>query len=65
MVTDMVVLEFKQYAEACRWRQTVIDRKQHREEGDEMDGFYEGIRKIFSEEEIRIWRILLPTKLVQ
>ncbi|KAK4272437.1 hypothetical protein QN277_020997 [Acacia crassicarpa] len=63
--SDMVVVEFRQYAVGCRWRQTVVNRKQHREEGDEMDGFYGGIRKLFSEEEIRRWTILWPTKLVQ
>ncbi|XP_028761505.1 F-box protein At2g26850 [Neltuma alba] len=63
--SDMVVLEFKQYALGCRWRQAVIDRKHHREEGDEVDGFYGGIRKLYGEEEIRMWTSLWPDKLVE
>lgn len=60
MLTDMVVLEFKQYARGSRWREAVIDRKHHREEGNEVDGFYGGIRKIHSEEEITRWKNLWP-----
>ncbi|KAI4382150.1 hypothetical protein MLD38_008149 [Melastoma candidum] len=58
--SDTVVLEFDQYAQGSRWRYTTIDRKNHREEGNEADGFYGGIRKLRTEKEISIWKQLWP-----
>lgn len=58
---DIVMLEFNQYTPGSRWRTTTIDRKDHREEGNEADGFYGGIRKLQSNEEISMWRHLWPT----
>ncbi|KAJ7976592.1 F-box protein [Quillaja saponaria] len=62
---DMVILEFNQYNSGSRWRQTVINRKYHREEGNEIDGFYGGIRKLHNEEEIARWKNLWPTRIVE
>ncbi|KAF7819133.1 F-box protein [Senna tora] len=64
-LSDNVILEFKQYSPGSRWRQTVINRKQHREEGNEIDGFYGGIRKLHSKEEITRWDNLWPTRIVE
>ncbi|RDY08645.1 F-box protein, partial [Mucuna pruriens] len=58
---DTLVLEFKQYTPDSRWRKTTISRKDHREEGNEADGFYGGIRKIKSETEISIWKSIWPS----
>ncbi|KAA8517286.1 hypothetical protein F0562_017579 [Nyssa sinensis] len=60
--SDTVILEFKQYSPGSRWRQAVVNRKDHREVGNEADGFYGGIRKLYHEEEISIWRRLWPTQ---
>lgn len=57
---DTVVLEFNQYPTGSRWRQMMINRKDHREVGNEADGFYGGIRKIYKEEEISMWKSLWP-----
>ncbi|KAJ8759995.1 hypothetical protein K2173_010851 [Erythroxylum novogranatense] len=58
--SDMVILEFNQYSPGSQWRRTVIHRKDHLEEGNEADGFYAGIRKLYSEEEISRWKQLWP-----
>ncbi|XP_044479832.1 F-box protein At2g32560-like [Mangifera indica] len=63
--SDTVVLEFNQYAPGSRWRKTMIDRKDHREEGNEADGFYGGIRKLRSEEEISTWKRLWPEEVLE
>ncbi|GJN17409.1 hypothetical protein PR202_gb04471 [Eleusine coracana subsp. coracana] len=57
---DMIVLEFQHYAPGSRWRQTTVSRKGHRETGDETDGFYGGIRKLQSKDEISTWRRFWP-----
>lgn len=56
------MLEFKQYGLGSRWREVVIDRKDHREVGNEEDGFYAGIRKLYNDHEILVWKALWPTK---
>ncbi|CAK7340248.1 unnamed protein product [Dovyalis caffra] len=61
---DMVVLEFSQYTPGSRWRRTIINRKDHREVGNEADGFYAGIRKLYKEEEILKWKQLWPNQIV-
>ncbi|XP_010673037.2 F-box protein At2g26850 [Beta vulgaris subsp. vulgaris] len=61
---EMVILEFNQYATNSRWRRMSVNRKNHREEGNEGDGFYGGIRKIYCEEEISTWKSLWPTKVL-
>lgn len=63
--SDTVLLEFKQYTLGSRWRETVINRKDHREIGDEANGFYGGIRKVYNEDEIWMWRRLWPTQPVE
>ncbi|XP_061375347.1 F-box protein At2g26850-like isoform X1 [Gastrolobium bilobum] len=62
--SDTVVLEFNHYTPGSRWRQTNVSRKDHREEGNEADGFYGGIRKITSEAEISIWKRLWPSEVL-
>ncbi|KAL3699611.1 hypothetical protein R1sor_017633 [Riccia sorocarpa] len=62
---DTVWLEFKQYTEGSRWRQAAVDRKSHREEGNEAEGFYGGVRKLRSKEEINIWTKLWPTQALE
>ncbi|XP_002533285.2 F-box protein At2g32560 [Ricinus communis] len=63
--SDTVVLEFHQYTRGSRWRYTMINRKEHREEGNEADGFYGGIRKLNSKEEISRWKQLWPTEVLE
>ncbi|KAE8664096.1 F-box protein [Hibiscus syriacus] len=58
LYTDTVMLTFKQYLSSSRWRKTSINRKDHREVGNEADGFYGGIRKLYKEEEISKWKRL-------
>ncbi|WOL01841.1 F-box protein [Canna indica] len=64
-LSDTVVLEFNQYTPGSRWRQTSISRKYHKEEGNETDGFYGGIRKLQSKDEISKWRELWPTDVLE
>ncbi|MCD7454939.1 hypothetical protein HAX54_026535 [Datura stramonium] len=59
--SETVVLEFKQYTPGSRWRQAVINRKDHREVGNEADGFYGGIRKLYSDKEISVWKRHWPS----
>ncbi|OMP07446.1 hypothetical protein COLO4_07337 [Corchorus olitorius] len=63
--SDTVVLEFNQYTPGSRWRRTTINRKDHREEGNEADGFYGGIRKLSSEDEISTWKRLWPAEILE
>ncbi|KAJ4724471.1 F-box family protein [Melia azedarach] len=63
--SDTVVLEFNQYTLGSRWRKTIINRKDHREEGNEADGFYGGIRKLNSTEEINMWKRLWPVEVLE
>ncbi|XP_044478696.1 F-box protein At2g26850-like [Mangifera indica] len=60
--SDMVALEFNQYPAGSQWRQTMINRKEHREVGNEGDGFYGGIRKLYKEEERAMWKSLWPAR---
>ncbi|MED6109798.1 hypothetical protein PIB30_036913 [Stylosanthes scabra] len=62
--SDTVMLEFNQYTPDSRWRRTTISRKDHREEGNEADGFYGGIRKIKTEREISTWKSLWPSEVL-
>lgn len=63
--SDTVVLEFNQYSPGSRWRRTRVNRKDHREEGNEADGFYGGIRKLKTREEISTWKQLWPTEILE
>ncbi|KAK9154397.1 hypothetical protein Sjap_001877 [Stephania japonica] len=60
--SDTVVLEFNQYTPGSRWTRATINRKNHREEGNEMEGFYGGIRKLDSNQEITTWKRLWPAE---
>ncbi|CAF2051289.1 BnaA09g47460D [Brassica napus] len=60
-LSETVVLEFNQYTVGSRWRRTMINKRDHREEGNEEDGFYGGIRKLSCKEEIAMWTRLWPS----
>ncbi|KAL0404803.1 UNVERIFIED_CONTAM: F-box protein [Sesamum radiatum] len=64
-ISDTVILEFKQYSPGSRWRKAMISRKDHREEGNEVDGFYGGIRKLDKKEEIGKWKHLWPNRTLE
>eukprot|EP01018_Ginkgo_biloba_P031131 Gb_23415 [translate_table: standard] len=57
---DVLCLEFRQYTRGSRWRQIQIKRKRIREDGNEAEGFYGGIRKLYSKDEISSWLRLWP-----
>ncbi|KAF8751306.1 hypothetical protein HU200_012184 [Digitaria exilis] len=57
---DTIVLEFQHYAPGSRWRQSTVSRKDHMETGDETDGFYGGIRRLQTKDEISTWRRFWP-----
>ncbi|XAR68403.1 hypothetical protein NMG60_11003505 [Bertholletia excelsa] len=59
-----VILEFKQYNPGSQWRQIAISRKDHREVGNMADGFYGGIRKLYNNDEILVWKSLWPTQVL-
>lgn len=63
--SDTVVLEFNQYIPGSRWRTTTLSRKDHREGGNEADGFYGGIRNLQRNEEISTWQKLWPTEILE
>ncbi|KAM7273194.1 hypothetical protein ACFE04_027858 [Oxalis oulophora] len=63
--SDTVVVEFNQYTPGSRWRITTVNRKEHKEEGNNALGFYGGIRKLKSEDEISIWKRLWPTDILE
>ncbi|KAL2239975.1 UNVERIFIED_CONTAM: F-box protein [Sesamum indicum] len=63
--SDTLVLEFNQYTRGSRWRRTTVSRKDHREEGNEADGFYGGIRKLCGKEEISMWKKLWPAEALE
>lgn len=60
--SDKVILEFKQYEPGSQWRETTIWRKNHREVGDEVNGYYGGIRKLSDKHEILMWQQHWPTE---
>ncbi|VYS53620.1 unnamed protein product [Arabidopsis thaliana] len=62
---EMMVLEFNQYTVGSRWRKTMINRRDHREKGNEEDGFYGGIRKINCKEDIEMWKRLWPSSILE
>lgn len=59
---DYAILDFKQYGPVSRWREVVIDKEDYHEVGNEVDGFYAGIRKLYNDVEISFWKSLWPTK---
>ncbi|XP_050226302.1 F-box protein At2g32560-like [Mercurialis annua] len=63
--SDKIVMEFNQYSPASRWRRIIVNRKDHKEEGNEADGFYGGIRKLYNPHEISIWKNLWPTQVFE
>ncbi|XP_076925399.1 F-box protein At2g26850-like [Bidens hawaiensis] len=63
--SDMVMLEFKQYAPGSRWRHMTINRKEHREEGNETEGFYGGIKKLYNKDDISTWQRFWPNDVLE
>lgn len=63
--SETIILEFNQYTPGSRWRQAMINRKDHREEGNETDGFYGGIRKLYSKDEVSTWKQLWPADILE
>ncbi|KAI7744622.1 hypothetical protein M8C21_000481, partial [Ambrosia artemisiifolia] len=63
--SDMVMLEFKQYAPGSRWRHMTIKRKNHHEEGNEIYGFYGGIKKLYNKDEISMWQPFWPNDILE
>lgn len=63
--SDFVVLEFNQYTIGSRWRCAAISRKDHREAGNEGDGFYGGVRKLYRDNEINTWKKLWPLDILE
>ncbi|XP_020583935.1 F-box protein At2g26850-like [Phalaenopsis equestris] len=61
---ETIVLEFNHYPAGSRWRRKTINRKEHSEDGDENHGFYGGIRKIHSKEEISKWMQFWPAQVL-
>ncbi|ONK63628.1 uncharacterized protein A4U43_C07F17240 [Asparagus officinalis] len=64
-LNDTIALEFNQYTPGSRWRRTLINRQDHREEGNESDGFYGGIRKLYTKDEISTWKKLWPVEVLE
>lgn len=62
--SDSIVLNFNQYTPGSRWRQKTISRTNIREEGNETDGFYGGIRKLYTIQEINMWKQLWPVEIL-
>ncbi|KAI5393270.1 hypothetical protein KIW84_060403 [Lathyrus oleraceus] len=62
--SDTIMVEFKQYPERSNMRRIKLSRK-NGEQGDRAGGFYGGIRKLYSSDEIEAWKklILLVTNL--
>lgn len=63
--SDTLVLEFKQYAPGSRWRHMTIDRKDHQEEGNEAEGFYGGIKKLYNKDDISMWQQFWPAGILE
>ncbi|CAK9184060.1 unnamed protein product [Ilex paraguariensis] len=64
-VGGTVLVEFKQYTPGSRWRRTMINRKDHQEAGNEAYGYYGGIRKLYTEVEISIWKQFWPMQFLK
>ncbi|XP_002968595.2 F-box protein At2g26850 [Selaginella moellendorffii] len=62
---NTVWLVFNQFTSGSRWKRTPIDRVSHREEGNETDGYYGGIRKLRSKDEISMWERLWPVDILE
>lgn len=63
--SDTLVLEFNQYSPGSRWRRATVRRKDHMEEGNEAEGFYGGIRKLYKNDEISTWKRLWPKDILE
>ncbi|KAG0463708.1 hypothetical protein HPP92_019231 [Vanilla planifolia] len=63
--SDTIVLEFNHYAPGSSWRRKTISRKEHREDREENNGFYGGIRKIQKKEEITKWMQFWPANALE
>ncbi|KAL7598296.1 hypothetical protein Lser_V15G22943 [Lactuca serriola] len=63
--SNTLVLEFKQYAPGSRWRHMTINRRDHREEGNETEGFYGGIKKLYDKDDISMWQQFWPAGILE
>ncbi|KAI4304765.1 hypothetical protein MLD38_040236 [Melastoma candidum] len=60
--SDAVVLEFNQFPQGSEWWGMTLDRRNHREAGNNTYGFYGGIRKLQNEKEISTWKQHWPSE---
>ncbi|CAN6823010.1 hypothetical protein Bca4012_028501 [Brassica carinata] len=61
---ENVVMEFRQFRPESPWKTTVLNRKDHRETGNEVSGFYGGVKKLGTEEEVSTWKRLWPSQVL-
>eukprot|EP00252_Welwitschia_mirabilis_P014193 TRINITY_DN3125_c0_g1_i1.p1 TRINITY_DN3125_c0_g1~~TRINITY_DN3125_c0_g1_i1.p1 ORF type:complete len:368 (-),score=52.10 TRINITY_DN3125_c0_g1_i1:229-1332(-) len=61
---DILWLEFNQYSQGSQWRRAPIKRRCHREAGSEAEGFYGGVRKLKTLEEISTWKQMWPAEIL-
>lgn len=61
---ENVVMEFRQFRPELPWKTTVLNRKEHRETGNEVSGFYGGVKKLGTEEEVSTWKRLWPSQVL-
>ncbi|KAL8172193.1 hypothetical protein V2J09_023997 [Rumex salicifolius] len=62
--SETVMLEFNQYPVDSRWRRTTVNRGNQRQQGNEADGFYGGIRKLYDSKEISTWQSIWPKNIL-
>ncbi|KAK7279001.1 hypothetical protein RJT34_24042 [Clitoria ternatea] len=60
---DTLMVEFRQYSEASNMRRIRLSRKNKGEQGNQIGGFYGGIRKLENEDEIVTWKKLLSNQM--
>ncbi|KAK7344867.1 hypothetical protein VNO77_15052 [Canavalia gladiata] len=61
--SDTLIVEFRQYPETSSMRRTRLSRKNNGEQGNQIGGYYGGIRKLHNEEEIETWKKLFPLQI--
>ncbi|KAK7344866.1 hypothetical protein VNO77_15049 [Canavalia gladiata] len=61
--SDTLIVEFRQYSESSNMRRIGLSRKNNGEQGDQIGGYYGGIRKLHNEDEIETWKKLFPLQI--
>ncbi|KAJ1427861.1 F-box-like domain superfamily [Sesbania bispinosa] len=61
--SDMLIVEFQQYPEGSNMRRITLSRKNYGEQGNQVGGFYGGIRKLHNEDEIETWKKLFSRQI--